>query len=69
LNHRNFPVANSPVPGLTVMYASRLGLGDQFPNARLWTAGIKPTERVGKTTYLWYIEPAAGQIREGSMVR
>ena len=49
-----------PSPGwnaasLTVMLAGRLGLGDQFPKARLWTTGVPPTERVGKTTYLWYI--------------
>ena len=49
-----------PSPGwnaasLTVMLSSRLGLGDQFPNAKIWTEGIPPTERVGKTIYLWYI--------------
>jgi 4-amino-4-deoxy-L-arabinose transferase-like glycosyltransferase len=49
-----------PSPGwnaasLTVMLAGRLGLGDQFPKAKLWTTGVPPTERVGKTTYLWYI--------------
>jgi len=37
------------------MLAGRLGLGDQFPKAKLWTTGVPPTERVGKTTYLWYI--------------
>lgn len=55
-----------PSPGwnaasLTVMLAGRLGLGNQFPNAKLWTTGRPPTERVGKTTYLWYIPPAPGQ--------
>ena len=49
-----------PSPGwnaasLTVMLCGRLGLGDQFPNAKIWTEGIPPTERVGKTIYLWYI--------------
>jgi hypothetical protein len=49
-----------PSPGwnaasLTVMLSGRLGLGDQFPNAKVWTEGIPPTERVGKTIYLWYI--------------
>jgi hypothetical protein len=49
-----------PSPGwnaasLTVMLSSRLGLYDQFPNAKLWTEGVKPTERVGKGVYLWYI--------------
>ena len=57
-----------PSPGwnaasLTVMYASRLGLGNQFPNVKLWTDGVKPTARVGKTTYLWYIPLTAGQAR------
>ena len=40
---------------LTVMLAGRLGLGDQFPKARLWTEGVPPTERVGKGIYLWYV--------------
>jgi hypothetical protein len=49
-----------PSPGwnaasLTVMLSNRLGLGDQFPKAKMWTEGIPPTERVGKTIYLWYI--------------
>jgi hypothetical protein len=49
-----------PSPGwnaasLTVMLCGRLGLGDQFPNAKLWTEGVPPTERVGKSIYLWYI--------------
>jgi hypothetical protein len=49
-----------PSPGwnaasLTVMLCGRLGLGDQFPKAKIWTEGIPPTERVGKTVYLWYI--------------
>lgn len=49
-----------PSPGwnaasLTAMLAGRLGMGDQFPNVKLWTEGVKPTERVGKTIYLWYI--------------
>ena len=49
-----------PSPGwnaasLTHMLSGRLGLYDQFPKAKLWTTGVPPTERVGKTTYLWYI--------------
>ena len=57
-----------PSPGwnaasLTVMLAGRLGLGNQFPNAKLWTTGRPPTERVGKTTYLWYIPPAPLQAK------
>lgn len=49
-----------PSPGwnaasLTVMLAGRLGMGDQFPKAKLWTEGVPPTERIGKGIYLWYI--------------
>jgi hypothetical protein len=49
-----------PTPGwnaasLTQMLVNRLGMGEQFPKAKLWMEGIKPTERVGKTIYLWYI--------------
>ena len=49
-----------PSPGwnaasLTVMLSGRLGMGEQFPNVKLWTEGVRPTERVGKSTYLWYI--------------
>jgi hypothetical protein len=42
---------------LTVMLALPLGLGDQHPEVRLWTDSIKPTEKVVKTTYLWYFPP------------
>lgn len=49
------PTAGWNAASLTVMLAGRLGLGDQFPNAKLWTTGVPPTERVGKTTYLWYV--------------
>ena len=52
----------APGPGwnaasVTVMLSDRLGLGDDQPNAHLWTEGVKPTEKVGKSTYLWYIPP------------
>jgi len=40
---------------LTMMLAGRLGLGNQFPNAKIWTEGVPPTERVGKSIYLWYV--------------
>lgn len=56
-----------PSPGwnaasLTAMLAGRLGMGDQFPNVKLWTEGVKPTERVGKTIDLWYI-PTPDDLR------
>jgi len=52
----------TPGPGwnaasVTVMLSDRLGLGDDQPNVRLWTEGVKPTEKVGKSTYLWYVPP------------
>jgi hypothetical protein len=57
-----------PGPGwnaasVTVMLSDRLGLGDDLPNARLWTEGLKPTEKVGKTTYLWYVAPSQAPVR------
>jgi hypothetical protein len=54
--------ADEPSPGwnaasITVMKAQRLGLGEEHPEIQIWTDRIPPTERVGKTTYLWYIPP------------
>jgi hypothetical protein len=42
---------------VTMMKANRLGLEDQEPNLQLWTERIPPTEKIGNTTYLWYIPP------------
>jgi hypothetical protein len=58
-----------PSPGwnaasLTVMLSLRLGMGEQFPNVKLWTEGVKPTERVGKGVYLWYIPDPADLRRK-----
>ena len=58
-----------PSPGwnaasLTVMLSGRLGMYDQFPNVKLWTEGVKPTERVGKGVYLWYIPDPADLRRK-----
>jgi hypothetical protein len=52
----------APAPGwnaasVTVMLSDRLGLGDDHPDLRLWMEGIKPTEKVGKSIYLWYVPP------------
>lgn len=56
-----------PSPGwnaasLTMMLSDRLGMGDQFPNATLWTSRVKPAERVGKSVYLWYF-PTSGETQ------
>jgi hypothetical protein len=53
----------TPSPGwnaasLTVMLAGRFGLGSEHPEVKFWTDSTKPTERLGKTTYLWYFPPA-----------
>jgi hypothetical protein len=52
-----------PAPGwnavsLTVLKTARLGLYDEHPEVRLWPDVIKPTERVGKSTLLYYIPRA-----------
>lgn len=49
-----------PAPGwnaisLTWWKARRLGLGDQYPNVVLWPDRIPPTEKVGKSIYLWNV--------------
>jgi len=51
-----------PSPGwnaasLTVWKADRLGLGASEPDVQLWPDRIPPTEKLGKTTYLWYFPP------------
>ena len=61
---------DAPSPGwnaasLTVMKLDRLGLGDDLPGLKLWTDGVKPTERLGYTTYLWYFPPQRGVSPRG----
>jgi 4-amino-4-deoxy-L-arabinose transferase-like glycosyltransferase len=51
-----------PSPGwnaasITMIKAERLGLEDEHPEIKLWTEQIKPTERLGNTTLLWYFPP------------
>ncbi|QOY88893.1 hypothetical protein [Paludibaculum fermentans] len=53
-----------PAPGwnavsLTVLHATRLGLYDQYPELTLWPDLLKPTERIGASTLLFYVPPAA----------
>jgi hypothetical protein len=53
-----------PSPGwnavsLTVLKTDRLGLGDTYPELQLWPNLIKPTERVGKSTLLYYFPPGS----------
>ena len=52
----------TPSPGwnavsLTVLHSARLGLYDTHPEVQLWPNLIKPTERVGSSTLLYYIPP------------
>ncbi len=52
----------TPSPGwnaasLTVWKISRLWLGDRDHNQELWVDRIPPTEKVGKSVYLWYFPP------------
>src|SRR5581483_3618265 len=52
-----------PPPGwcaisLTYWKARRLGLGNARPDVTLWPDRIPPTEKVGKSIYLWQFPPA-----------
>ena len=40
--------------GVTSWKEQRLGLGDEYPNLVLWPDRIRPSEKVGKSIYLWY---------------
>jgi hypothetical protein len=51
------PAAGWNAASLTKMLAARFGLGSEHPEVKFWTDTIKPTERLGKTTYLWYFPP------------
>ena len=55
----------NPSPGwnavsLTVLKQRRLGLWDGYPGVTVWPDRIKPTEKVGKSIWLWYIPAEAG---------
>lgn len=43
--------------GLTVLKTFRLGLYDNHPEIKLWPETMRPTERVGKSIFLWYVPP------------
>jgi len=52
----------NPSPGwnavsLTVLKTARLGLYDEHPEVELWPDQIKPTEKVSKGVWLWYVPP------------
>lgn len=52
----------APAPGwnavsLTMLKVFRMGLNQNYPDFKLWTDRIPPTERVGKGVLLWYIPP------------
>jgi hypothetical protein len=58
--HESDPVTPSPgwnAVSLTVLHSARLGLYDEHPEIELWPNRIQPTERVGKSTLLYYIAP------------
>ena len=55
----------NPAPGwsavsLTVLKQRRLGLWDSYPGVTIWPDRIKPTEKVGKSIWLWYFPPEPG---------
>jgi len=55
----------NPAPGwsavsLTVLKQRRLGLWDSYPGVTIWPDRIQPTEKVGKSIWLWYFPPAPG---------
>jgi len=55
----------NPAPGwtavsMTVLKQRRLGLWDSYPGVTMWPERIKPTEKVGKSIWLWYFPPEAG---------
>ncbi|MBZ5606252.1 MAG: glycosyl transferase, partial [Acidobacteriia bacterium] len=56
--------ATKPAPGwnavnLTLLKAVRFGWGDDHPEWQIWMNQIKPTERIGKGIWLWYIPPGS----------
>jgi hypothetical protein len=52
-----FPSPGWNAASLTVWKAARLGLENNEPDLQLWPDRIPPTEKLGKTTYLWYFPP------------
>ena len=56
----------NPAPGwsavsMTVLKQRRLGLWDSYPGVTVWPDRIKPTEKVGKSIWLWYFPPGSAQ--------
>jgi hypothetical protein len=54
---------NGPAPGwnavsLTMLKLFRMGLKQEHPEFQLWTARMRPVERVGKGVLLYYAPPA-----------
>jgi len=52
-----FPSSGWDAVSLTAWKAGRLGLGTTRPDVQLWPDRIPPTEKLGKTTWLWYFPP------------
>jgi Dolichyl-phosphate-mannose-protein mannosyltransferase len=55
---------NGPLPGwnavsVTMLKLDRMGLKREHPEYELWTARMKPQERVGKSVLLYYVPPAS----------
>jgi hypothetical protein len=55
----------NPSPGwnavsMTVLKQRRLGLWDTYPGVTVWPDRIQPTEKVGKSIWLWYFPPEPG---------
>jgi hypothetical protein len=57
--------ATAPIwrAALTVVLSGHLSMANENPDVKLWTDDMQPTEKVGKTTYLWYFPPARGTQR------
>jgi hypothetical protein len=55
----------NPSPGwnavsMTVLKQRRLGLWDGYPGVTVWPDRIKPTEKAGKSIWLWYFPQEPG---------
>jgi hypothetical protein len=55
----------NPSPGwnavsMTVLKQRRLGLWDTYPGVTVWPDRIKPTEKAGKSIWLWYVPQEPG---------
>ena len=56
------PAAGWNAVSMTVLKQRRLGLWDSYPGVTVWPDRIRPTEKVGKSIWLWYIPPGSGSL-------